>query len=110
MNVILSLPSKTLTFFKEVRVEMQKVNWPSRDELMRLTLTVIAVSAFIALLLGLFDFVFGRVLFFANDFFSPETPQTLPVSEEPFPAQESEGAGDGTAVEVVPQEPEAQSE
>jgi len=49
-------------FLKEVRVELRKVNWPSREEAIRYTLIVIGLSAFLAALLGAFDFVFVSIL------------------------------------------------
>ncbi len=41
---------------------MRRVTWPSREEAMRLTLMVIAVSAVIGLFLGLIDMGFARLL------------------------------------------------
>lgn len=41
------------------KAEALKINWPTREQVMRYTLIVIAVSAFVALLLGSLDFVFG---------------------------------------------------
>jgi preprotein translocase subunit SecE len=35
---------KIATFFTDVRAEMQKVSWPSRDELLNSTLIVAVVS------------------------------------------------------------------
>jgi preprotein translocase subunit SecE len=36
-------------------VELRKVTWPTRQQTWQLTLVVIAMSAFVAILLGLFD-------------------------------------------------------
>jgi preprotein translocase subunit SecE len=41
---------------------LRRVTWPSREEAMRLTLMVIAVSAVIGLFLGLIDMGFARLL------------------------------------------------
>ncbi len=45
-------------FILESRRELGRVNWPTRDETMRLTSVVIAISLGIALFLGAFDFLF----------------------------------------------------
>ena len=47
--------------FREVRSEMKKVVWPSREETQRLTLVVIGISLSIGLLLGGFDFLFAEL-------------------------------------------------
>ena len=49
-------------FFEEVRVELHHVNWPTRDEAMRLTAIVIGLSLGLALFLGLFDYIFTTVV------------------------------------------------
>ena len=49
-------------FLKEVRVELRKVNWPSRQETIKYTLIVVGLSAALAALLGAFDFVFASIL------------------------------------------------
>lgn len=41
---------------------MKKVNWPTRQETVRYTITVIAVSLAVAAVLGAFDFIFSRVI------------------------------------------------
>jgi len=49
--------TKITTFLKEVRLEMKKVNWPSRQETIRKTLVVIGISVAIATFLGAIDFI-----------------------------------------------------
>lgn len=44
--------------FREVRSEMKKVVWPTREETTRLTIVVIAVSAIISIILSAADFLF----------------------------------------------------
>ena len=46
--------------FGEVVSELRRVTWPSRQETMRLTLMVIAVSAAVGTFLGLIDIGFAR--------------------------------------------------
>lgn len=52
-----NLPSKTIVFLKEVRLEMKKVNWPTRQETIKYTLIVVGISLVIAIYLGGIDFV-----------------------------------------------------
>jgi len=54
--------NKLLNYFKETRLEMKKVNWPTRREAIRFTLTVILVSLAVSAVLGAFDFVFHFIL------------------------------------------------
>ena len=44
--------------FREVRSEMKKVVWPSREETFRLTVVVIAISSLISVILFVSDSVF----------------------------------------------------
>ncbi|OGZ17358.1 MAG: preprotein translocase subunit SecE [Candidatus Nealsonbacteria bacterium RBG_13_36_15] len=50
------------TFLKEVRLEIKKVNWPTRQETLRYTLIVIGVSVAVASFLGGLDFIFTALL------------------------------------------------
>ncbi|HUV81096.1 MAG TPA: preprotein translocase subunit SecE [Patescibacteria group bacterium] len=54
MNII----NKTIVFLKEVRLEMKKVNWPTKKETVKYTLIVIGISLGVALYLGGLDFLF----------------------------------------------------
>ncbi len=45
-------------YFREVRVEMAKVNWPTRSQTVNYTLIVILGSVAVAVFLGAFDLVF----------------------------------------------------
>ncbi len=54
--------NKIITFLKEVKLEMKKVNWPTRKETIRYTLIVIGVSAIVAAFLGTLDFIFTTLL------------------------------------------------
>ena len=53
---------KITQFFKEVRVEMAKVVWPTRNQLVVYTLVVIGLSAFMAVFLGSLDLGFQTLL------------------------------------------------
>ncbi len=47
-------------FFEEARTEFRHVNWPTRDEAIRLTSVVIFLSLVLAFLLGAFDYLFAE--------------------------------------------------
>ena len=49
-------------YVKATRAEMSHVNWPTRQQTIRFTSLVIAVSLATAVLLGVADFVFSRLL------------------------------------------------
>jgi preprotein translocase subunit SecE len=48
--------------FREVRSEMKNVVWPTRDETIRLTAVVIAISAVISVILFTADSVYALLL------------------------------------------------
>lgn len=50
-----------IKYLKETRAELKKVNWPSRQEATNLTLIVLAVTTFMALLLGTIDYIFRKL-------------------------------------------------
>jgi len=50
-----------IKYLKETRTELKKVSWPSRQEATNLSLIVLAVTAFMALLLGLIDYIFAKL-------------------------------------------------
>jgi len=54
--------TKIITFLKEVKLEIKKVNWPTRQETIRYTLIVIGISAAVAMFLGVLDFIFITLL------------------------------------------------
>jgi preprotein translocase subunit SecE len=51
-----------VNFFKEVRDELKKVVWPSREEVIRLTSVVIIVSLGIGLFLGGIDLLLTKIV------------------------------------------------
>jgi len=51
-----------ITFLKEVKLEIKKVNWPTRQETIKYTLIVIGISAGVAAFLGILDFIFTALL------------------------------------------------
>lgn len=54
--------SKLIIFLKEVRLEIKKVNWPSRKQTTRYVLIVIGISVAVAAFLGTIDFICTSLL------------------------------------------------
>ena len=52
---------KAIAFFREAKAELSKVSWPTREQLIRNTVAVIAVSGVVAVLLGALDYLFSRL-------------------------------------------------
>ncbi len=50
------------TYFVESYAELKKVNWPTRQETIRLTLIVIGFSLGVAIFLGILDILFSNAL------------------------------------------------
>jgi len=59
---IKNIPNRIKSFLKEVRLEMKKVNWPTKKETARYTLIVVGLSIVVAAFLGGLDFVFQYLL------------------------------------------------
>jgi preprotein translocase subunit SecE len=55
---------KFIDYLKETRAEMKHVSWPTKDQTIAFTLLVIALSLFVALLLGVFDVGFSKAVGF----------------------------------------------
>lgn len=50
-----------VNFLREVRDELTKVVWPTREEIIRLTGVVILISLFVGLFLGGVDFILTKL-------------------------------------------------
>ncbi len=53
---------KVKNFFQEVKTEMKKVNWPTKDETIKYTMVVIFATIAVAAYLGALDALLFRVL------------------------------------------------
>ena len=53
---------KVIQFLKEVRIELAKVSWPTRNQTILYTLVVIGISVFMAVFLGLMDFGYKFII------------------------------------------------
>ena len=62
MNKIRQWYEQIRNFLKDVKVEMKKVTWPSRDELVTYTVVVIVVVFILSVYIGVVDKVFGSFL------------------------------------------------
>jgi len=51
-----------ITFLREVRVELGKVSWPSREQMIQYTAVVLGLCLFFALFLGGLDSLFAAIL------------------------------------------------
>ncbi len=49
-------------FFKEVKVEASKVNYPAKDELIGSTWVVIVTVLLVSVFLGMIDFGLGKIV------------------------------------------------
>lgn len=54
--------NKITQFVKEAKVELEKVNWPSKKQTINYTLIVIGISIVLAIFLGGLDFIFESSL------------------------------------------------
>jgi len=54
--------NKVIQFFREAKVELMKVNWPTKKQTMNYTGLVVAVSIAVALFLGGLDYSFSYIL------------------------------------------------
>ena len=53
---------KIIEYVKETRAEMTHVTWPSRKQAISYSIVVIVVSIVTAFVLGLFDYIFSKLL------------------------------------------------
>jgi preprotein translocase subunit SecE len=53
---------RVLGFFKEVKVEMKRVTWPSRQDTLASTAVVLITVLVGAVFLGIVDFILSRLL------------------------------------------------
>jgi len=58
MKSLKNIPS----FFKEVKIELKKVNWPTREQTVKNTLLIIGICGAVAAFLGALDVLFTELL------------------------------------------------
>jgi preprotein translocase subunit SecE len=58
------VPKRVSRYLREVRQELKKVTWPSKEEVISSTLVVLVTVVFFVLLIGGLDFVFAKLVRF----------------------------------------------
>lgn len=56
--------SKVVLFLKEVKIELLKVTWPKKDELIGSTSVVLILSVILSIFVGFADFIIRNIIFF----------------------------------------------
>jgi preprotein translocase subunit SecE len=51
--------NRVVEYLRETWFELKKVSWPTRSEAVNLTIVVATVTTFLALVLGLLDWIFS---------------------------------------------------
>ena len=59
---IIKLPVSTVKSLKEVRAELKKVSWSTREELIAATVVVLVGSAFLTIYIALIDVGLSRIM------------------------------------------------
>ena len=54
--------AKIQEFFREVKIELKKVTWPSRKETIASTVVVLITVLISAVFLGLVDFILSKII------------------------------------------------
>jgi len=56
------MPNKIAGFFNDIKLEMSKVSWPTKDELIGSTVIVIASLAVLSLFIGICDVFLSKLV------------------------------------------------
>ena len=56
------MANKIANFFKEIKLEMMKVSWPTKDELIGSTVIVLASLAILSAFIGACDLVLSKIV------------------------------------------------
>lgn len=56
------MANKVTGFFNDIKVEMSKVSWPTREELMGSTIVVIVSLAILSLFIGVCDVFLSKIV------------------------------------------------
>jgi preprotein translocase subunit SecE len=59
---VAAFPGQTAQFFREVKVELQKVTFPTRQETVSSTVVVLVLTVIMALYLGFSDWALARIV------------------------------------------------
>ncbi|MCU0652174.1 MAG: preprotein translocase subunit SecE [Candidatus Omnitrophica bacterium] len=58
----MSIFNKIINFFREVKQELSKVSWSTRQELVGSTIAVIVVTSVMAIYIGIIDVALSKIL------------------------------------------------
>lgn len=58
------MSNKLVDYIKNSIIELKKVDWPTKEQIIKHTLLVVAISLGMAAFLGIIDFVLTRILQF----------------------------------------------
>jgi preprotein translocase subunit SecE len=58
----MNMTNKITTFLQEAKVELEKVNWPTKKQTIKYTVIVVGISIVLALFLGGLDYLFEFLL------------------------------------------------
>ncbi|OGW84267.1 MAG: preprotein translocase subunit SecE [Omnitrophica bacterium RIFCSPLOWO2_01_FULL_45_10] len=56
------MPNKFKNFFKDIKLEMVKVSWPSRNELIDSTIVVLVSLAILSAFIGVCDLLLSKIV------------------------------------------------
>ena len=56
------MPNKAVTFFKDIKLEMTKVAWPTREELIGSTVIVLVSLAILSAFIGVCDLFLSKIV------------------------------------------------
>jgi preprotein translocase subunit SecE len=59
---VLGFAGRTVSYLREVRLELGKVSWPSWEELRKSTIVIILFVFAVGILIGLMDWIFSKLL------------------------------------------------
>jgi len=59
---IATFPERTAQFFREVKVELQKVTFPTRQETVGSTVVVLVLTVIMSIYLGFSDWALARIV------------------------------------------------
>lgn len=54
--------NKIITFLKEAKSELYKVNWPNQKQIIEYTIAVLIISLVVSIFLGSLDMLFSRIV------------------------------------------------
>jgi preprotein translocase subunit SecE len=57
-----NMANKFTNFFKDIKLEMLKVSWPSRDELMGSTVIVLVSLTILSVFIGICDVLLSKIV------------------------------------------------